>query len=123
MSGHFSCGNCGAEVAKSARFCPKCNATLIGIRCNHCRFAGHEDDFPDNRCPNCGRSVGNHLDTNISCVGLATLAFFLPAGLYMLFLSDHQSRGDASICFFLFAGLGALILAAPKLLHMLDRRR
>jgi RNA polymerase subunit RPABC4/transcription elongation factor Spt4 len=53
MSARYSCGRCGAVVAKSTHVCPQCHAQLAGIRCQQCSFVGGESDFVNDHCPKC----------------------------------------------------------------------
>ena len=53
----FTCGRCGTPVSKNTRNCPSCRAILAGIECQSCGFKGTEDDFPGDRCPECGSIV------------------------------------------------------------------
>jgi ribosomal protein S27AE len=53
----YTCGHCGASVAKDATTCPHCHVRLAGIQCQKCHFAGNASDFLNDRCPRCGSHV------------------------------------------------------------------
>jgi predicted RNA-binding Zn-ribbon protein involved in translation (DUF1610 family) len=51
----FFCDNCGAEVDRDTKKCPRCGRFFASIRCPHCGFTGAEEDFTAG-CPACGYS-------------------------------------------------------------------
>jgi uncharacterized membrane protein YvbJ len=51
----FFCDNCGAEVDRDTRKCPRCGRFFASIRCPRCGFTGAEEDFTAG-CPACGYS-------------------------------------------------------------------
>ena len=53
----YTCGHCGAPVAKAATTCPHCYVSLVGIQCQKCHFSGGFSDFVGDRCPRCGSIV------------------------------------------------------------------
>ncbi|GHV01661.1 hypothetical protein FACS189485_00440 [Spirochaetia bacterium] len=53
---HFFCDNCGAEVDRDTKLCPKCGRFFAAIRCPRCGFTGTEELFVSG-CPKCGYSV------------------------------------------------------------------
>ncbi|MDR2184283.1 MAG: zinc ribbon domain-containing protein [Treponema sp.] len=53
---HFFCENCGAEVFKGAKSCPKCGRLFASVLCPACGFAGEEALFTGG-CPVCGYSA------------------------------------------------------------------
>jgi predicted nucleic acid-binding Zn ribbon protein len=52
----FFCDNCGAEVDRNTKICPKCGRFFSSVRCPRCGFAGAEKLFASG-CPVCGYSV------------------------------------------------------------------
>jgi hypothetical protein len=52
-SPHYFCENCGAEVPKLAKVCPRCGRFFSSVKCPKCGFVGVPDDF-DFGCPDCG---------------------------------------------------------------------
>ncbi|MDR0732339.1 MAG: zinc ribbon domain-containing protein [Treponema sp.] len=52
----FFCDNCGAEVAISAKSCPRCGRFFASVRCPKCGFTGKDEDFVRG-CPACGYSA------------------------------------------------------------------
>ncbi|MDR1429829.1 MAG: zinc-ribbon domain-containing protein [Spirochaetaceae bacterium] len=52
----FFCENCGAEVGRNAKQCPKCGKLFASILCPSCGFSGEEFLF-DQGCPVCGYSA------------------------------------------------------------------
>jgi predicted RNA-binding Zn-ribbon protein involved in translation (DUF1610 family) len=52
----FFCDNCGAEVAMSAKNCPRCGRFFASVRCPKCGFSGKDEDFVRG-CPACGYSA------------------------------------------------------------------
>jgi len=54
---HFFCENCGAEVPRNAKNCPKCGRHFASVRCPACDFIGEEALFRGG-CPVCGYSSG-----------------------------------------------------------------
>ncbi|MHB9291894.1 hypothetical protein Holit_00981 [Hollandina sp. SP2] len=52
----FFCDNCGIEVAREAKSCPRCGKSFGSVRCPVCGFSGSLDHFKD-CCPACGYSV------------------------------------------------------------------
>ena len=51
----FFCDNCGAEVPRDSKNCPKCGRFFSSVRCPYCGFVGDEALFI-NGCPSCGYS-------------------------------------------------------------------
>jgi predicted RNA-binding Zn-ribbon protein involved in translation (DUF1610 family) len=56
VSPRFFCENCGAEVPRNAKNCPKCGKFFASIRCPSCGFTGEEALFRGG-CPVCGYSA------------------------------------------------------------------
>jgi predicted RNA-binding Zn-ribbon protein involved in translation (DUF1610 family) len=52
----FFCENCGAEVGRDVKHCPRCGRYFASVRCPSCGFVGDEVLFKDG-CPLCGYSV------------------------------------------------------------------
>jgi predicted RNA-binding Zn-ribbon protein involved in translation (DUF1610 family) len=52
----FFCENCGAEVPRNAKNCPKCGRFFASVRCPSCGFTGEEALFKGG-CPVCGYSA------------------------------------------------------------------
>ncbi|MCL2067006.1 MAG: zinc ribbon domain-containing protein [Treponema sp.] len=52
----FFCDNCGSEVVKNAKACPRCGRFFSSVRCPSCGFSG-EDDLFLRGCPSCGYSA------------------------------------------------------------------
>jgi ssDNA-binding Zn-finger/Zn-ribbon topoisomerase 1 len=52
----FFCENCGAEVPRNAKNCPKCGRFFASVRCPSCGFTGEEALFREG-CPVCGYST------------------------------------------------------------------
>lgn len=53
----YTCGHCGAPVAKETTTCPNCHVSLVGIQCLKCHFSGGVSAFVGDRCPRCGSVV------------------------------------------------------------------
>ncbi|AEF85727.1 conserved hypothetical protein [Treponema primitia ZAS-2] len=53
MAAHFFCENCGAEVKRDSKNCPKCGRSFASILCPACGFVGEEALFAGG-CPVCG---------------------------------------------------------------------
>jgi len=51
----FFCENCGAEVPREEKRCPKCGRYFASVRCPACGFTGEEALFKGG-CPVCGYS-------------------------------------------------------------------
>jgi predicted amidophosphoribosyltransferase len=49
----YYCENCGTEVKKDARFCPRCGKFFSSVKCPKCDHIGEADDFASG-CPVCG---------------------------------------------------------------------
>jgi predicted RNA-binding Zn-ribbon protein involved in translation (DUF1610 family) len=52
----FFCDNCGAEVGRHEKSCPKCGRFFASVRCPACGFSGEEALFTGG-CPACGYSA------------------------------------------------------------------
>ncbi|MCL2093523.1 MAG: zinc ribbon domain-containing protein [Treponema sp.] len=52
----FLCENCGADVPRDAKTCPKCKSSFSNIRCPFCEFVGEEQLFIEG-CPTCGHRI------------------------------------------------------------------
>jgi predicted RNA-binding Zn-ribbon protein involved in translation (DUF1610 family) len=52
----FFCDNCGSEVGRDAKACPRCGRFFASIRCPSCGFSGEERLFAGG-CPSCGYSA------------------------------------------------------------------
>ncbi|MDR2181681.1 MAG: zinc-ribbon domain-containing protein [Treponema sp.] len=48
----FFCENCGEEVRRDSRQCPRCGRYFARVRCPRCGFTGGESDFQSG-CPVC----------------------------------------------------------------------
>jgi predicted RNA-binding Zn-ribbon protein involved in translation (DUF1610 family) len=60
-SPRFFCENCGAEVDRNTKTCPRCGRYFASVRCPACGFTGAEGLFAGG-CPVCGySSPGNHI--------------------------------------------------------------
>jgi uncharacterized membrane protein YvbJ len=53
----FFCDNCGTEVGRHEKACPKCGRFFASVRCPACGFSGEEALFTSG-CPACGYSAG-----------------------------------------------------------------
>ncbi|MDR0449785.1 MAG: zinc ribbon domain-containing protein [Treponema sp.] len=51
----FFCDNCGSEVDRDTKKCPRCGRFFASIRCPRCGFTGADADFAAG-CPACGYS-------------------------------------------------------------------
>jgi ssDNA-binding Zn-finger/Zn-ribbon topoisomerase 1 len=51
----FFCDNCGAEVDRDTKKCPRCGRFFASVRCPRCGFTGGENEFAVG-CPACGYS-------------------------------------------------------------------
>jgi RNA polymerase subunit RPABC4/transcription elongation factor Spt4 len=49
----YFCENCGSEVGKNARVCPRCGRFFSSVKCPRCGYIGEADDFAAG-CPVCG---------------------------------------------------------------------
>jgi predicted RNA-binding Zn-ribbon protein involved in translation (DUF1610 family) len=49
----FFCDNCGTEVPRNSKRCPRCGRHFASVRCPRCGFTGEEFLFKDG-CPLCG---------------------------------------------------------------------
>lgn len=49
----YYCENCGAEVRRDARVCPRCGRFFSSVKCPRCGYVGKVDDFKVG-CPVCG---------------------------------------------------------------------
>jgi hypothetical protein len=56
MSPRFFCENCGAEVPRSAKNCPRCGKYFASVKCPGCGFVGEAGLFKEG-CPVCGYSA------------------------------------------------------------------
>jgi uncharacterized membrane protein YvbJ len=52
----FFCDNCGTEVDRDLRACPRCGRFFTSVRCPACGFSGEEKLF-SRGCPSCGSSM------------------------------------------------------------------
>jgi predicted RNA-binding Zn-ribbon protein involved in translation (DUF1610 family) len=52
----FFCENCGAEVPRNAKSCPRCGRFFASIKCPSCGFTGEAGLFSGG-CPVCGYSA------------------------------------------------------------------
>jgi uncharacterized membrane protein YvbJ len=52
----FFCDNCGAEVGRDEKACPRCGRFFASVRCPACGFSGEERLFASG-CPVCGYSA------------------------------------------------------------------
>jgi predicted RNA-binding Zn-ribbon protein involved in translation (DUF1610 family) len=52
----FFCDNCGAEVGRDEKACPRCGRFFASVRCPACGFSGEERLFASG-CPACGYSA------------------------------------------------------------------
>jgi rRNA maturation protein Nop10 len=56
MNPRFFCENCGAEVPRAAKNCPRCGKYFASVKCPGCGFVGEEELFKEG-CPVCGYST------------------------------------------------------------------
>lgn len=54
----FFCANCNRPLAATDSICPSCKAVIRGIHCVACGFEGSNEEFTDNKCPQCGEKSG-----------------------------------------------------------------
>ncbi|MCL1837122.1 MAG: zinc ribbon domain-containing protein [Treponema sp.] len=52
----FFCDNCGAEVDRGEKACPRCGRFFASVRCPACGYTDDENAFK-NGCPSCGYSA------------------------------------------------------------------
>lgn len=52
----FFCENCGSEVTRNSKSCPKCGKFFASVRCPQCGRIGSNEEFI-NGCPSCGYAV------------------------------------------------------------------
>jgi len=52
----FFCDNCGTEVNRDVKSCPKCGRFFASVRCPSCGYAGPDEMFQGG-CPMCGYSA------------------------------------------------------------------
>jgi ssDNA-binding Zn-finger/Zn-ribbon topoisomerase 1 len=52
----FFCGNCGTEVGRNAKTCPKCGRFFASIRCPKCNHSADDAAFKKG-CPVCGYAI------------------------------------------------------------------
>jgi predicted RNA-binding Zn-ribbon protein involved in translation (DUF1610 family) len=82
----FFCENCGAEVGRNAKQCPKCGKLFSSILCPSCGFSGEEFLF-DKGCPLCGYSApGSTSPEKPKKAGSGEAAGALPWWVYALTL-------------------------------------
>jgi uncharacterized membrane protein YvbJ len=53
MGARFFCENCGAEVRRDSKTCPRCGRSFASVLCPACGFKGEERLFAAG-CPVCG---------------------------------------------------------------------
>jgi len=85
-SPHFFCENCGTEVPRDAKNCPKCGRHFASVRCPSCDFIGAEALFK-NGCQICGYSSSGGNAGDFEPVELPEIkkpAGSLPLWLYIL---------------------------------------
>jgi predicted RNA-binding Zn-ribbon protein involved in translation (DUF1610 family) len=56
MAPRFFCEDCGAEVKRDSKTCPRCGKFFASIKCPACGFVGEEILFKSG-CPACGYSA------------------------------------------------------------------
>jgi predicted RNA-binding Zn-ribbon protein involved in translation (DUF1610 family) len=59
----FFCDNCGAEVDRDTKKCPRCGRFFASVRCPRCGYTGPEEDFAVG-CPACGYSSVSGMERN-----------------------------------------------------------
>jgi len=52
----FFCDNCGSEVGRDQKACPKCGRFFAAVRCPSCGYTGSDEMFQGG-CPMCGYSA------------------------------------------------------------------
>ena len=52
----FFCDNCGTEVDRDVKACPKCGRFFAAVRCPSCGYSGADEMFQGG-CPMCGYSA------------------------------------------------------------------
>jgi predicted RNA-binding Zn-ribbon protein involved in translation (DUF1610 family) len=57
MGARFFCENCGAEVKRNAKTCPRCGRSFANVLCPACGFVGEGSLFSAG-CPVCGYTAG-----------------------------------------------------------------
>ena len=57
MGARFFCENCGAEVQRNSKTCPRCGQSFADILCPACGFTGEARLFSAG-CPVCGYTAG-----------------------------------------------------------------
>jgi predicted RNA-binding Zn-ribbon protein involved in translation (DUF1610 family) len=77
----FFCDNCGAEVSRNEKACPRCGRFFASVRCPACGFSGEERLFSGG-CPVCGYSAAPAAD-GTRIVEKKTPAGPLPVWVYI----------------------------------------
>jgi predicted RNA-binding Zn-ribbon protein involved in translation (DUF1610 family) len=57
VGARFFCENCGAEVKRNAKNCPRCGRSFANVLCPSCGFVGEGSLFSAG-CPVCGYTAG-----------------------------------------------------------------
>jgi predicted RNA-binding Zn-ribbon protein involved in translation (DUF1610 family) len=57
VGARFFCENCGAEVKRNAKTCPRCGRSFANVLCPACGFVGEGSLFSSG-CPVCGYTAG-----------------------------------------------------------------
>jgi uncharacterized membrane protein YvbJ len=57
VGARFFCENCGAEVKRNSKTCPRCGRSFANVLCPACGFVGEGSLF-SNGCPVCGYTAG-----------------------------------------------------------------
>ncbi|WP_010253679.1 zinc ribbon domain-containing protein [Treponema primitia] len=78
MGARFFCENCGAEVKRNSKSCPKCGRSFANILCPACGFEGEEQLFSAG-CPVCGYTADSSGNTPVPKPGKPSPPKF-PAG-------------------------------------------
>ena len=79
----FFCENCGAEVPRNAKNCPKCGRYFASVRCPACDFTGEEALFKGG-CPVCGYSSADNAAVMPGFPDVKKSAGPLPLWVYIL---------------------------------------
>jgi predicted RNA-binding Zn-ribbon protein involved in translation (DUF1610 family) len=58
VGARFFCENCGAEVKRNAKTCPRCGRSFSNVLCPACGFVGEGSLFSAG-CPVCGYTAGS----------------------------------------------------------------
>jgi len=101
----FFCENCGEEVPRNAKNCPKCGRSFASVLCPSCGFSGGESLFREG-CPACGYSSKERKEQDPRADSAGSFPDFSerkkPAGALPFWLYILTAAGFAVILIALF---------------------